>query len=181
MVQVLRRVNVQCEMLQRSQVLEGLGFPSPLSLHSRSRLAVGKEMLARHSWACCMVDGCPDSHSRTWLSSGDVSVSSLVAQSAISDKQTLLRCFSSIPHLPGIHSLLSTRKHCCLVHGNTGSRLCLCLAVSHCNHMPITTGVFCLLKSILGRAHWGGLLLTVISTCHSLCWGSFAWCQGTRR
>lgn len=128
MVQVLRRVNVQCEVLQRSQVLEGLGFL--LSCISWTGSAVGLGWL----WAgdACqaqlsplIVDGYLDKHSRSWVSSGGVSVSSLVAQSAVSVKQTLLRCFSSTPHLPGIHSLLSFRKHCWLVHGNVGSRLCL--------------------------------------------------------
>lgn len=102
MVQVLRRVNVQCEVLQRSQVLEGLGFL--LSCISWTGSAVGLGWL----WAgdACqaqlsplIVDGYLDRHSRSWVSSGGVSVSSLVAQSAVSVKQTLLRCFSSTPHL----------------------------------------------------------------------------------
>lgn len=49
----------------------------------------------------------------------------MVAQSAVSVKQTLLRCFICTPHLPGVHSLLSIRKHYWLVHGDMGSRLCL--------------------------------------------------------
>lgn len=175
-------------MLQRSQVSVGLGFPSPHRLHSRSRLAVGEEVPARHSW----------------LSSEYVSISSLLAQFAVSVKKTFWDV--SAAHLIFQVSIafghLENTAVLCMVAQAQGFAsehvkspdsylwlwgFCLswpCRAQLSCVSLQPRAHnerIFILLESILGRAHWWRLLLAGISICHSLSWGSFSWYQGTER
>lgn len=108
--------------------LKGLASPYPLSamerLCSRSRLTAEEEV-PTGSVAECVTCWVSRHHSWTSLSSGNICVCFLVAQVGVSVKQALLRCLSSALDLPGIHSHLSFRKYCWLVHVNVNSSLYL--------------------------------------------------------
>jgi len=109
MVKVLPRVDIQREILQRSQVPRRLGFPLPKVSHGKALQRVWAGSWRGGTCRAQLSQEGPGSW--TWLSPGYICVSSLVAQADVRVKQALLRCPSSVPRLPGIRSHFSFRKH----------------------------------------------------------------------